>query len=147
VQGAGVFDALSAAVLAIQDEEFRADAIGEMAKGLEAVENAEARLERFDQLKVAALSIQDQRFWAVAIGGLAEGLGAIEDAGARLERFDQLKDAALQETMVIENSNNIDSHFRAIAGVIKGLEGLRLTNHIYQKASKSVTILGWTEMN
>jgi hypothetical protein len=26
-------------------------------------------------------------------------------------------------------------------------DGLRLTNHIYQKASKSVTILGWTEMN
>jgi hypothetical protein len=52
--------------------------IGEVAAGLGAVEDAQARLQRFDALKNTALAMQDEHGHAHAIGGLAKGLGALE---------------------------------------------------------------------
>jgi hypothetical protein len=114
VQGENVFDALSAAALAIQNENCRARAIGSVAVGLGAVEDAEQRLERFDQLKNVALNIQNNPVRADVIGGLAAGLGAIENAGIRLERFDQLKNIALNDFRS-ENRRNLTALATAIS--------------------------------
>jgi hypothetical protein len=73
-----VFDDFRDAALNLTDEYARTLAIGKVAAGLGAIENAEARLMGFDQLKDEALKLTREYPRALAIRGVAAGLRALE---------------------------------------------------------------------